>query len=62
MEQTVASGMPWNGTGYLEMCVIATSQRGFFFFLTIDSSFFFFMIALHFLLACMGDISEGINK
>lgn len=41
MGQTVASGMSWNGTGYLEMCVIATSQRGFF-FLTIDSSFFFF--------------------
>lgn len=53
MGQTVASGMSWNGTGYLEMCVIATSQRGFFFFL---------MIALHFLLACMGDTSEGIKK
>ena len=49
----MASGMSWNGTGYLEMCVIATSQRGFFFFL---------MIALHFLLACMGDTSEGIKK
>lgn len=61
MGQTVASGMSWNGTGYLEMCVIATSQRGFF-FLTIDSSFFFLVIALHFLLACMEDISEGIKK
>ena len=40
----MASGMSWNGTGYLEMCVIATSQRGFFFFFffKIDSFFFFF--------------------
>lgn len=39
----MASGTSWNGTGYLEMCVIAASQRHLlFYFFTIDSFFFKF--------------------